>query len=129
MSGFFVNVKPLSVNEALNARVVKKGRRTYATIGKTQTAKNFHTQVIFSLPKKAEVIIYDKITLFCNVYFINDASDLDNSLKYFIDALQQRFDFNDKIIYKIVAKKILVTNKEHEGFKFKIEKFEEEENV
>lgn len=129
MSGHFVNIKPLSVNESIYTYVVGKGNKAYAKIGKTAVAKNFHKNLFYLLPPVEDIIIYDKITLFCNVSFVNQASDLDNCLKYFIDTLQDKYGFNDKLIFKIVAKKFLVTDKEQEGFRFKMEEFKEDNNV
>ena len=43
-----------------------------------------------------------------NGAFSNRASDLDNILKPFLDALQKCFDCNDKYVYEIEAHKVLV---------------------
>jgi Holliday junction resolvase RusA-like endonuclease len=89
-------IKPLSVNEAW------QGRR-------------FKT-------KKYEKYISDVSNLLANIQlppapyclsitfgFSNVQSDIDNGLKPFIDCLQKKYNFNDKLIYKLIVTKEIVS--------------------
>lgn len=65
------------------------------------------------------------LTLKILVCYSNSLSDLDNALKPFLDVLQKRYKFNDRNIYKIVARKRVVPKGE-DTIKFSIEPFTEE---
>ena len=50
--------------------------------------------------------------------------DVDNLAKPFIDVLQKKYDFNDRMIYKLILEKTDV-KKGEEFIDFKIKKYEE----
>jgi Holliday junction resolvase RusA-like endonuclease len=52
--------------------------------------------------------------------FSNKASDIDNPIKLISDILQKRYGINDKDIYELVVKKVIVA-KGREYFEFNIE--------
>jgi len=101
-----VKIKPLSVNQAW------RGRRF-----KTPEHKAYREALRYLLPKinPPEGLK----TLYVTFYFSSRASDIDNALKTFIDALQDKYQFDDKEIYKIVAEKEIV-KKGEEAIKFKL---------
>lgn len=122
----FAQIKPLSINRAYTVFTQKKGRKSFSRIGKTQEAKNFEAVIKFLLPKPEEVELFDKMTLHCKIYYTNKRSDLDNPLKFFIDALQKRLGFDDCRIYKIVTEKFIVEDEKQEGFYWQLTEYKEE---
>jgi Holliday junction resolvase RusA-like endonuclease len=91
-----LQIKPLSVNE------VWQGRKF-----KTKIYDKYITDVCFLLPD-----IELKPALYCLVItfgFSNVLCDIDNGLKPFIDCLQKKYNFNDKLIYKLIVTKEIVS--------------------
>ena len=84
--------KPLSVN------AVWQGKRF-----KTAIYKDYERTLIYVLPKM--VIPKGKIKLKLVFGFSSKASDIDNPVKPFLDILQKRYGFNDKMIYKMEIEK------------------------
>jgi Holliday junction resolvase RusA-like endonuclease len=105
--GVFVNVKPLSVNQAW------QGRRF-----KTPKYKQYEALVLSMLPEltiKKDM----KYQLDLTVGYSNKLSDIDNFLKPFLDILQKKYNFNDHQIYKmIITKSITTKNNEFIIFNF-----------
>lgn len=99
-----INLKPLSVNNCW------RGRRF-----KTVEYEVYEAQLLNKL--KPLQIPQGKIQLDVTFYVSSKASDTDNLLKPFIDILQKKYLFDDKMIYKINAEKIDV-NKGEEGINF-----------
>lgn len=96
-----IEIKPLSVNECW------KGRRF-----KTKKYEAFEKNSILILkPIDIGLAPYSLTIVFG---FSNKASDIDNCLKPFIDVLQKRYLFNDRDIYELNVKKIIVKK----GFEF-----------
>lgn len=91
-----LNIKPLSVNEAW------QGRRF-----KTPKYKEYETEILNILPNEL-YIPKDNIKLFIEFGFSNNASDIDNGLKPFLDCLQKKYNFNDKNITELNVRKIKV---------------------
>ena len=89
-----INIKPLSVNQ------VWQGKRF-----KTIKYKNYECECLLILPKKYKV---PDGNLQLNIIFgfSNKLSDIDNCLKPFIDILQKKYDFNDKMIYIMNVTKV-----------------------
>lgn len=84
-----VNIKPLSVNEAW------KGRRF-----KTDKYKKYELDVLkllrpFNVPD-------GYLSLYLTFGFSSELSDFDNPVKCFVDCLQKKYGFNDKMIKRCV---------------------------
>ena len=91
-----LNIKPLSVNEAW------QGRRF-----KTDKYKKYESDLMVLLPNNLK-IPNGNIRLFIEFGLSNNASDIDNCLKNFIDCLQKKYGFNDKLINELNVRKIKV---------------------
>ncbi len=102
-----VEVKPMSVNAAW------KGHRV-----KTDEYKAYEQgvlSILFNVP-----VPQPPYRLTLNLGVSNPASDIDNPVKLFIDILQKKYQFNDKEIYELNVKKIIV-GKRREYCEFKLE--------
>jgi len=91
-----LNIKPLSVNEAW------QGRRF-----KTDKYKKYESDILLLLPNTLKIPTQN-IRLFIEFGFSNNASDIDNCLKPFLDCLQKKYGFNDKLINELNVRKIKV---------------------
>lgn len=102
-----IDIKPLSVNEAW------KGRRY-----KTEKYDKYIHDLLFLLPPiKLPLPPY---ALYLVVGYSNSASDIDNCLKPFVDCLQKKYGFNDKLIYSLfIQKEIVKKGKEFISFSIK----------
>ena len=90
-----INIKPLSVNQAW------QGRRF-----KTKAYDKYIRDVMYLLsPLK---VSNDKLELEITFGLSNRAADIDNPLKCFIDVLQKKYDFDDKMIYRLIVNKVIV---------------------
>lgn len=103
-----INIKPLSVNKAW------KGKRY-----KTESYKKYINDVLlflrpFEVPE-GELFIYLKFG------FSSKLSDFDNPVKPFVDCLQKKYGFNDKMIKKAVIE-VEHVKKGHEFIEWRIEK-------
>jgi len=85
-----VDIKPLSVNEAW------KGRRF-----KTDKYKNYENALMLILPKAA-YIPEGEIVLKLIFGQSSPLADFDNPVKCFVDCLQKRYGFNDRMIKRCV---------------------------
>lgn len=108
----FVSIKPLSINEAW--------------VGKLRKTKH-HSVYLHSLA----FLLPRNLTLPPAPYevhyefgFSSHASDWDNPVKPFQDALQKKYQFNDKLIMKATVTKKKV-NKGQEYIGFEIRTFKE----
>lgn len=99
-----IKIKPLSVNEAW------QGKRF-----KTPKYKAYEKECMLLLkPMKLPPPPYEIVLEWG---FSNQASDIDNPEKPFIDILQKKYKFNDKNIYKLVIiKKIVPKGNEYISF-------------
>jgi len=97
-----IKIKPLSVNECW------QGRRF-----KTKTYLRYEDELWLLLPKM-DIDKTKRIKLEIQFGFSNKASDIDNCIKPFLDILQKKYGFNDKMIYKLSVEKYVV--KKGEGF-------------
>lgn len=105
-----IKIKPLSVNDCW------QGRRF-----KTNDYKSYEQELYYLLP---EMEIPDgKLTLKLEFGVSSKASDIDNLVKPFQDIIQKRYNFNDKMIYRLEVDKIVV-KKGEEFIKFEISKYE-----
>jgi len=101
-----VKIKTLSVNE------VWQGKRF-----KTQSYKNYEKAVLFMLPKIQ--LQKPPYRVDFEFGFSNVLSDIDNPIKPIFDILQKKYGINDRDIYELVVRKIIV-KKGQEYFKFNI---------
>jgi Holliday junction resolvase RusA-like endonuclease len=102
-----IEIKPMSVNQAWQGRRYKT--KEYAIFERNVMA--LLTGIKLPSPPY-------KLTL--HLAFSNKASDIDNPIKLISDILQKRYGINDKDIYELVVKKVIVA-KGREYFEFKIE--------
>jgi Holliday junction resolvase RusA-like endonuclease len=103
-------IKPLSVNKAW------KGRRF-----KTQDYKRYERDLLLILPSNLKVP-EGELEIKLEFGFSNKASDFDNPVKPFVDILQKKYDFDDKMVYQAVIKKKIV-KKGEEYIKFSISEY------
>lgn len=103
-----VDIKPLSVNRAW------KGRRF-----RTDEYKKYSVDLCRILP--AFKVPKGRLYLIVEWGFSSASSDTDNPLKCFIDCLQTKYKFNDKMIKKITVEAMDV-KKGDEYIKFDIKK-------
>jgi Holliday junction resolvase RusA-like endonuclease len=101
-----IKIKPLSVNEAW------QGKRF-----KTPKYKNYERDVLLMLPKITIPLKPFKVSL--EYGFSNKCSDIDNGIKPLLDILVKKYGFDDRDIYEIDIKKMIV-KKGFEYFKFDI---------
>lgn len=95
-----INIKPLSVNEAW------KGRRF-----KTDKYKAYEQELMFILPNDA--YIPENEIVLCLIFgFSSKLSDFDNPVKPFVDCLQKKYKFNDRMIKRCLIDVIEVKNGE-----------------
>ena len=101
-----INIKALSVNQAF------QGRRF-----KTPKYNKYINEVLSLLPQ----LDLNKETYTINIEFglSSKLNDIDNGLKPFIDCLVKKYNFDDRQIYELNVKKIIV-KKGSEYIKFKI---------
>lgn len=105
-----IEVKPLSVNNAW------RGKRY-----KTPAYNIYQHSVGYLLPKIK--MPEPPFQVNYEFGFSNPSSDLDNPVKMITDILQNKYNFDDRDIYKMVmVKKIVPKGKEY--IKFKIEHYE-----
>lgn len=102
-----VEIKPLSVNQAF------QGKRF-----KTKLYLAYEKEMWFKLKPMTlpEAPYYLKI----DVGMSSSLADIDNFLKPFIDILQKKYGFNDKLIHKLkVMKHLTAKGNEFIDFEFK----------
>jgi len=100
-------IKPLSVNKCW------QGKRF-----KTKDYKDYEQELWYLLPN--ENVPQGKLELNIKVGLSNKNADVDNIAKPFIDILQKKYLFNDKMIYKLIIEKENVKKKlEYILFEFK----------
>ncbi len=108
-----VEIKPLSVNAAWC------GFRT-----KTEDYKEYERGVLSMLQERFSIPAPPyKLSILLGLSTRN--GDIDNPVKLFIDILQKKYQFNDKEIYELSVKKIIVP-KRKEYCEFKLEHLEDE---
>ncbi len=103
-----IDIKPLSNNEMYGGRKVKSYKY-----------RNFEKELLPLLPNDYK-IPKGKLQFFMAVGLSSKLADLDNTLKPFIDCLQLKYGFNDKVIYSLSASKVDV-KKGEEFIEFSLE--------
>jgi len=100
-----VQYKPLSINECW------KGERY-----KTDSYKKYERDLLFILPRLT--LPDPPFRLELTFGLSNMASDFDNPVKPFVDILQKKYRFNDKLIMQsLVTKKIVKKGSEYVEFR------------
>jgi len=102
-----IDIKPLSVN------VCWQGKRF-----KTPKYKSYEKELLLKLPN-IKIDFKSHLRLDIVFGYSNTLNDIDNALKPFIDVLQKRTGFNDRMIYELNVKKEIV-KKGEEFIKFNI---------
>lgn len=90
-----IDIKPLSVNEAWQGKRFKTPKYT-----------KYVNDVMFLLPRFR--LPDPPYRLKIVVGYSNPASDIDNCVKPFTDILQKKYNFDDKLIYKLEVEKVIV---------------------
>ena len=90
-----IKIIPLSINKCW------QGKRF-----KTKVYKSYETELLLKL--KNIKISSGKLKLIITFGFSNKLSDIDNGLKPFIDILQKKYKFNDRMIYELIVIKEIV---------------------
>ncbi len=104
-----LDIKPLSTNESW------KGRRF-----KSDKYKKYINDMMFLLrPVK---IPPGYLELYLKFGFSDSKSDLDNPLKPFIDCLEKKYGFNDKLIKRLIVE-VEDVKKGHEFIEWDIKVF------
>jgi Holliday junction resolvase RusA-like endonuclease len=83
-----IKIKPMSVNGAW------RGGPRY----RTNEYKAYEEELLYMLPKGLK-LPSGKLFLRLTVGVSSKASDLDNCVKPFLDILQKKYKFNDKLVY------------------------------
>jgi len=102
-----VQIKPLTVNQ------VWQGKRF-----KTPAYKGYEKAALILLPRMDIPDGHLRLTITAGLS--NAASDIDNIAKPFIDILQKKYGFNDKLIYQLILNKQIV-KKGNEFIEFRFE--------
>ena len=103
-----INIKPLSVNQCW------QGRRF-----KTKIYEKYEKQVLELLKTyKIKLEKTKKYGINITFYISNKLSDVDNFVKPFLDILQKKYNFNDKQIFELNLKKVIIPKKETEKIEF-----------
>lgn len=102
-----VDITPLTVNKAW------QGRRF-----KTDDYKNYKRALLLLLPSKVDVPDGEKLALNLEFGVSSKCADIDNPIKPVLDILQEKYGFNDRIIYRLSVVKVDVP-KGSEYIKFK----------
>jgi len=90
-----LDIKPLSVNEAW------RGRRF-----KTDKYSDYINHMLLILPPLN--VPDGELALEITFGLSSRAADIDNPLKCFIDCLQKKYGFDDKMIFKLFVEKVIV---------------------
>ena len=92
-----LNIKPLSVNQSW------QGKRF-----KTPAYKKYERDILLMLPKRElpKGMPDGKFKLFLTFGLSSKNADVDNPVKCFIDCLQKKYGFNDRMIYSIALNKV-----------------------
>ena len=104
----YLKIKPLSVNQAW------QGKRF-----KTKKYKDYEKEILALMPPLS--VPDGRLSVSITFGFSNSASDIDNPLKPFLDCLQKRYGFNDKMIKRLEVDSVKV-KKGEEFIEFDIKK-------
>ena len=102
-----LNIKPLSTNSLYKGRRFKTDKHDSY---KRELAYLLPNTVIIGLPPYRIILEFGTCKM----------QDLDNNIKGFLDSLVNKYNFDDRNVYEINAKKVVVS-KGSEYIKFKIE--------
>lgn len=105
-----LDIRPLSINEGYT------GKRY-----KTPAHRLWHKRVLLLLPDIP--VPLPPYEIYLKFGFSSNKSDFDNCIKFFVDCLQQKYGFNDKLIRKAIIETD-ITEKDNEYIKFDIKHFD-----
>lgn len=91
-----VKIKPLSVNQAW------RGRRW-----KTRDYSDYEKDLLLLLPKMN--VPNGRLSIKLVFGLSSRSGDLDNPVKPFVDVLQKKYGFDDKVIYEMHVQKEIVS--------------------
>lgn len=92
-----INVKPLSLNKAY------RGRRFI-----TQETQQFKDAMFYLLPQTLDVDFISPMQITLEFGVSSHNADGDNCIKMAQDSIADKYNFNDKLIFKWVVEKIKV---------------------
>ena len=107
-----IQIKPLSVNQA--------HRTVRGRILKSSAYRQYEKDLMMMLPSKK--IPEGKIQLYLEAGLSSKLADIDNIAKPTIDILQKKYDFNDRMIYRLLLEKEIV-KKGDEYISFRISEY------
>jgi len=135
---YFKDLKPITQNHAVKHKVIKKGRKNIVTSYKSDIAKVYEqTILIKTASRRPDIFDFEanyspyEHFLACHIHFYmpknklitskgyvnNKSIDLDNSLKYLIDAIFKRFNkIDDSAICQITSYKSFSTDKNYNTY-------------
>ena len=105
-----VPLKPISINRAYNGRMKA-----------TDALKAFKLNCRMLLPPSPGCDVSGRIRISFLFGFSNPAQDIDSPIKACQDALESKYGFNDRQVYELAARKVVV-KKGDEFWGFQIEK-------
>ena len=105
-----IQIKPLSVNQAYVGKLKH-----------TKALSKYQNDVTFLLPKIA--MPPPPYEIYFKFGFSSASSDIDNPVKILLDLLAKKYEFNDKLIYRLNIEREQV-KKGKEYIEFKIDYFE-----
>ncbi len=101
-----VKIKPLSVNQAWRGRKFKTPKYT-----------KYEKDLLLLLPKLND--LEPPFAIDITFFFSNVLSDIDNPLKPMLDVIQKKYSINDRDVYELNVKKVVV-KKGMDKIEFKI---------
>lgn len=95
-----INIKPLSINKAF------QGRRF-----RTKHYDKYISDMLMLLPNSLKIENKVHLRLSITFGYSSRLSDIDNALKCTIDTLVKKYNFDDRYIYELHVKKVIVEKK------------------
>lgn len=90
-----IKIKPLSVNQAWQGRRYKTTKYT-----------KYERDLLLMLPKLND--LEPPFAIDVTFFFSNVLSDIDNPLKPMLDVIQKKYSINDRDVYELNVKKVVV---------------------
>lgn len=108
-----IAIKPLSINEAWIGK-----------LRKTTKHLKYRCDLLFLLPNNLILPTSPPYEIYLEFGFSSSLSDFDNPIKPFVDALAEKYKFNDKLIKRAVIEIVdnVQKGKEYIAFELKTKK-------
>lgn len=106
-----IEIKPLSVNKCW------QGKRF-----KTTDYENYEKELLWTLRPYDLENTKEPLCVNLLIGVSNLAFDVDNAVKPFLDVLQKKYNFDDRYIFELVIRKVLV-KKDYEFIEFSIKRY------